>query len=1590
MADLDITGRVVFDASQAEGALDKLGGKADKMASDVSGAAGKAGQAVDKIGEGASGSAEKFTRAEGRIVDSIKRTQTSLELLGKTASQKLEFKINEKGLDPAKFEPALAKLREIEAAQVALGVASVRSGSVAATSLNSMGMSANATAAALRGVPAQFTDIVTSIQGGQAPLTVFLQQGGQLKDMFGGAGNAARALGGYIVGLVNPYTIAAAAIAGLGLAMASVNNKEGELTRLSVRLSATGRGALSATGDIKQMIAELNNVPGVSRSAASAIIDEFSRVQGVGSEIFKGLGASVADFAAATGTDLPTAAKKLASAFADPAKGAKDLESALGTLSAEQLLTIEKMAALGDKTGAQTALLEALQIATKGLASDAMTPLGKATDTLSNSWDGLMKSVSNSDALQAANVTLGSIIKGVAYLIDAAPKFPRISAGLAFGPLGVMAAQIGLGVGDAAKALTPNVGVTGSWAAGPTPASELNNQVKDVLEATGKYKSTGSELERVKALATQAKDALAGLEKQNRGTSVEAQALRDRIGGLNEELTKLGKRGQSGAGSATAGQSEVASIRAKVIETQRYIDAMKSQGLEAAKQTEGEKLAAKYREELTGGLKGAARANKELALAQAEKLDGLQKEQSALEGLLKAQKDFEAAREKEIISRNNEILKIEEKAQALEDEIAAYGMGKAAIEAMTIARLEEEKTILGGFDGSQERIAQIDAEIAARKRYAADSDKLAGLKAGTQAEEVLRNAKEQAKLYEDEYKLTGLTALERAKVVAQRKVELDYAKKLAELDKLPDGPEKESARIKINEAKLIESSAAVNKVIQDDFAKTADQINQSLTDALMRGFESGKGFGQSLRDSLINMFKTLVLRPIISAVMAPVSGVVNGAIGMGLDAVGLGGGGGIGGALGMASNASSLYSMSQGGGMLGAFSGQGMFAGSALTNGIGSLTGSITGLTAANTSLATTIGISTAEAAAGASAAAAAGGTGTLTAGLSTGLAAVPVAGWIALAALAAYSVFAGKQDERFGSQGSYTPGKGTQSNGGPNGALDDFGAVSAGNKATATTIDKILERVGSKDRLSYFAGGFESSKNDKGFSYAGGILSNGKVFGQGTDGMGYMNLRGSMSPEEAQARYANELKQATLEALQSATDIPKAISGKLEGVDIESLAQKDLDALVGVIDKIITEVDLFSAAIDNLPIKNLQDLSFDTTAALIEAAGGLQKLSEGTAFIFQNLYSESERAAVGTAMLSEQFAALGLAVPESDAALRQLIESQDLTTESGRNLAISVGGLAPAFVAAANAARAAAQNMLSAMADYASQGEQKAFAVEQIRQGLADGGLNISADQIGSATRDQAWQLYKDQLAAGNLQQADAIKNQLAAFAKITQPTNAGNMMGGSGSSGGSSVGGSSSALDAWQSATDAIVQTMKDLRQTLIGDGPNAMAQLQAQFAIESAKASAGDLEAYKGLPTLAKALANTGQNYSSSALEQALLTARIIESLGNVVQARTGEKVPGFASGGYHSGGWAVVGENGPELANFSSPARIYTAADTKSLQGGDNAETIAELREQNRLLSELLAAGLRTAGNTGKAAKTLDDAAAGVAPLTTIAA
>ena len=99
-----------------------------------------------------------------------------------------------------------------------------------------------------------------------------------------------------------------------------------------------------------------------------------------------------------------------------------------------------------------------------------------------------------------------------------------------------------------------------------------------------------------------------------------------------------------------------------------------------------------------------------------------------------------------------------------------------------------------------------------------------------------------------------------------------------------------------------EVSEAVGQKAAAEFQKTSDRINQSLTDALMRGFESGKTFSQNLRDTTYNLFKTMVLEPQIKASVKPLADALNKVIdgfAKGIaDAISQSGSGGTGGGIG--------------------------------------------------------------------------------------------------------------------------------------------------------------------------------------------------------------------------------------------------------------------------------------------------------------------------------------------------------------------------------------------------------------------------------------------------------------------------------------------------------------------------------------------------------------------------------------------------------------------------------------------------------------------------------------------------------------------
>lgn len=221
-------------------------------------------------------------------------------------------------------------------------------------SLTRTGNTAKQTAAALRGVPAQFTDIAVSLQAGQAPLTVLLQQGGQLKDMFGGVGPAAKALGGYVLGLVNPFTVAAAAIAGLTYAYYSGSE---EAVGYREELIKTGNAAGTSADALTQMARQVSATVGTT-GAAAEVLTKLAGTGKIVSGSFEGITVAALEWEKATGRAVEETIAEFVKIGKDPVAAAKELNDQYNFLTASTYSQIVALKQQGDTIGAAKLLTD--------------------------------------------------------------------------------------------------------------------------------------------------------------------------------------------------------------------------------------------------------------------------------------------------------------------------------------------------------------------------------------------------------------------------------------------------------------------------------------------------------------------------------------------------------------------------------------------------------------------------------------------------------------------------------------------------------------------------------------------------------------------------------------------------------------------------------------------------------------------------------------------------------------------------------------------------------------------------------------------------------------------------------------------------------------------------------------------------------------------------------------------------------------------------------------------------------------------------------------------------------------------------------
>ncbi len=831
-------------------------------------------------------------------------------------------------------------------------------------------------------------------------------------------------------------------------------------------------------------------------------------------------------------------------------------------------------------------------------------------------------------------------------------------------------------------------------------------------------------------------------------------------------------------------------------------------------------------------------------------------------------------------------------------------------------------------------------------------------------------------------------------------------------------------------------------------------IEQSLTDALMRGFESGEGFGENFVKTLQNTLKTAALKIAVQMVVQPAMG----RLGQALVYTQAGaGGGGLGNIFSLANN------FTGGGGMYG------NFATSAAGQSLG-LSALVPGIF---------------EEAAALGVGGAVGGGGAALTGLGTALPYIGIG--LGLLSLFGGDLFGGKEKPPVAAwtqfpQGSKDWGIPLAT---PWGDLRFAGQHMGDTEAEVAKLRDAFAPIAQRD---YAISGMLTGDENKRIEQAIAGYTTGEMEDYSEAAMrahfekrldlvsdaigGWVDEIADAFVGDLEGSYTAIATLLSVRGVEGAEELARAFIGTFETAAGEAIVQaqsgtfmdgfiNDLNAggadgsLVSSLSREgETAADTFARLVNDLVgVREAFDLmgraaldfslaAADMASSIIEAAGGAEAFKGKFSAYYAEFYTEQERLAKHTERTAAEFDKLGLAMPDSHAAFRDLVDGIDLTSAAGQELFASLLDLAPAFDIVADASAAAAEQAIQSAQAAAAQLAQLAQGRRALEIELQDA---LGNGAIAEAMRREDTLAGLDPSLRGLQQQIWSALDAAAAQARAAQDMAAkreleiqlmeaqGNDAGATAARRALELEGTDEALrslkqqiwaaqdarvaaeeaarmqaeaarmqaeaaeaarraaeeqaraqqalrDGWQRVADSIWDTMRRLRGDILGP-EQTFARAQSEFAIATAQARAGNQDAAGQLPTLAQAVVELGKSQASTAVEQALLTARTLASLDRTVKglAQTfGLEVPAYAAGS------SFIPRD--TLALVHEGERIIPAADNRALMqalgGGDMAAELRALRAEVALLRQANSAENSAIANHARtAADVLDSSARG---------
>ncbi len=247
--------------------------------------------------------------------------------------------------------------------------------------------------AAMRMLPAQFTDVATQLAGGQNPWLILLQQGGQVKDSFGGIMPTFRAL----TGTVSPLMLGIGALSvATGALFYAWYQGSSTLSDFNKTLVLSGNTA-GLTADRMLMLARNGQSAGLTFNQTSEALTGLVNAGVRAGAHFDDMSQAVARFTEASGVPVDKVAAAYGKLTTDPTSGLIAMARQFHNVTAEQIAHVAQLQRAGDEAGALKAANEAATAGfndqTKSIR-DNMGAIETAADTLKRAfksmWDAAL------------------------------------------------------------------------------------------------------------------------------------------------------------------------------------------------------------------------------------------------------------------------------------------------------------------------------------------------------------------------------------------------------------------------------------------------------------------------------------------------------------------------------------------------------------------------------------------------------------------------------------------------------------------------------------------------------------------------------------------------------------------------------------------------------------------------------------------------------------------------------------------------------------------------------------------------------------------------------------------------------------------------------------------------------------------------------------------------------------------------------------------------------------------------------------------------------------------------------------------------